>query len=108
MVETPTRGILVIVVQYRPQADQADHNQALVEDVFAELHGSTPGGVRYATFRLADGSFLHIADVEADPNPLSQVAAFARFQDGIGDRCDEGHGPNAQPATLVGNYRLLP
>jgi len=98
----------VIVVQYRPKADQADHNQALVEDVFLELHNSTPDGVRYATFRLADGSFLHIADVEADPNPLSQVGAFGRFQDGIGERCEAGHGPNAQPATLVGNYRLLP
>ena len=98
----------MIVVQYKPKADQADHNQSLVEDVFAELGAADPGGVKYATFRLADGSFLHIADVEAVPNPLSQVAAFARFQDGIGERCEEGHGPSAQPATLVGNYRLLP
>ena len=98
----------MIVVQYRPKTDQADHNQELVEDVFRELNDTDPGGVRYATFRLEDGSFVHIADVEADPNPLGAIAAFARFQDGISDRCEPGHGPNPQPATLVGNYRLLP
>lgn len=97
----------MIVVQYRPQADQADSNQRLVEDVFAELHSTDPGGVRYATFRLADGSFVHIADVEADPNPLGSIAAFGRFQDGIVERCEPGQGPNPQEATLVGNYRLL-
>ncbi len=97
----------MIVVQYRPKVDQADHNQQLVEEVFAELAATHPDGVRYATFRLEDGSFLHIADVEADPNPLGAIAAFARFQDGIGERCEPGEAPNAQPAAVVGNYRLL-
>jgi len=32
-------------------ADQADHNQKLTADVFAELNAADPGGVRYATFR---------------------------------------------------------
>ena len=97
----------MIVVQYRPRADQADHNQSLVEDVFAELSAADPGGVRYATVRLADGSFLHIADVEADPNPLGAIDAFAVFQDGIVERCEEGEAPNPLPATLIGNYRLF-
>ncbi len=96
-----------VVVRYRPKADRADENQQLVEAVFAELADTDPGGVRYATFRLADGSFLHIADVEADPNPLGKVAAFAKFQEGIVERCDEGHGPNPQPAELVGSYRFF-
>lgn len=98
----------MIVVQYRPQADQAEHNQQLVEEVFRELGEADPGGVRYATFRLADGSFLHIADVEADLNPLGSISAFARFQDGIVERCEPGETPNPQAATLVGNYRLFP
>lgn len=97
----------MIVVQYRPTADQADHNQQLVENVFAELNTTNPEGVRYATFRLEDGSFLHIADVEADPNPLGQIAAFATFQEGITERCEPGEGPSPQPAKLVGNYRLF-
>ena len=96
-----------VVVRYRPTPDRADENQRLVEAVFAELAETDPGGVRYATFRLADGTFVHIADVEADPNPLGATAAFAEFQQGIVDRCEEGEGPNPQAATLVGSYRFL-
>ena len=96
-----------IVVRYRPKADRADENQQLVEAVFAELAAADPGGVRYATLRLADGTFIHIADVETDPNPLGSIAAFAEFQTGIQERCQDGEGPNPQEATLVGNYRLF-
>jgi len=96
-----------IVVRYRPTADRADENQRLVEAVFAELAEAEPGGVRYATLRLADGTFVHIADVDADPNPLGSIAAFAEFQKDIQDRCEDGEGPNPQEAVLVGNYRLL-
>jgi len=96
-----------IVVRYRPEPERADENQGLVEAVFTELTETDPGGVRYATLRLADGTFVHIAEVEADPNPLASNAAFARFQDGIVDRCVDGEGPNPQPATLVGNYRMF-
>ena len=93
-----------IVVRYKPKTDRADENQALVEAVFAELAETDPGGVRYATFRLGDGTFVHIADVEADPNPLTQIEAFGRFQADIGDRCEPGNGPDPQPATLIGSY----
>ena len=96
-----------VVVRYRPQSDRADENQSLVEAVFAELNAADPGGVRYATLRLADGTFLHIAEVAADPNPLSEIAAFAEFQKDIGERCEPGEGPNAQPATVVGSYRFF-
>jgi len=95
-----------IVVRYTPTSDQADENQRLVEAVFAELGAEQPDGLRYATLRLADGTFVHIADVEGD-NPLGSSEAFAAFQAGLGQRCAEGHGPNPQPATLVGNYRMF-
>ena len=96
-----------IVVRYRPRPDQADHNQELIEQVFAQLTDEQPDGLRYACFRLDDGTFVHIADVEADPNPLGGIAAFAAFQEGIMDRCGPDDGPNPQPATLVGSYRFL-
>jgi len=95
------------VVRYRPLAERADENQALVEAVFAELNEADPGGVRYATWRLADGTFVHIADIAADPNPLGAVAAFAEFQKDIVDRCEPGEGPNPQPASVVGSYRFF-
>lgn len=96
-----------IVVRYRPKPEHADHNQELVEDVFAELAATDPGGLRYATFRLGDGTFVHIAEIDGDDNPLSTNAAFAAFQANIADRCEEGDGPDPQPATLVGSYRLI-
>lgn len=94
----------MIVVRYTPEADRADENQALVEAVFAELADTDPGGLRYATLRLADGTFVHIADVQGDHNPLQDTAAFAEFQRGLGDRCRDGQGPNPQEAVVVGAY----
>ncbi len=96
-----------IVVRYRPKLERADENQRLVEAVFSELRESSPEGLRYATFRLDDGTFVHIAEVSTDPNPLGSVAAFAEFQEGIAERCEPGEAPNAQPASLIGNYGLL-
>ena len=97
-----------IVVEYRPHPDRVDENQRLVEEVFAELAATEPGGIRYATWRLADGTFVHIAELESDANPLSANAAFQRFQQGIVDRCEGGAPPNPRAATLVGAYRFSP
>lgn len=95
----------VVVVRYRTRAEQADENQALVEKVFAELAASQPEGLRYATFRLADGDeFVHVAEVDtADgANPLASVAAFAEFQRGIPERMVDG--PVVADASIVGSY----
>ncbi len=95
-----------VVVRYKTKPDRADENQALVEDVFAELAASDPGGLRYATFRLEDDvTFVHVAFIEGDGNPLGATAAFAEFQREIADRCDEP--PLAMGATVVGSYRML-
>ena len=67
-----------IVVRYQTGPDQADENQRLVEAVYAELAAKNPEGFRYATLRLADCTFLHIAEVTAETNPLEQIAAFGR------------------------------
>lgn len=97
-----------VVVTYRPVDDQADHNQHLVEQVFAELADADPGGIRYATLRLADGTFIHIAQIEQESSPLGDITAFGRFQEGIVERCEPGRGPNPQPAELIGSYRVFP
>jgi hypothetical protein len=75
--------------------------------VFAELAAEQPDGLQYASFLLDDGvNFVHIAVLDADHNPLSDSAAFAKFQSGIKDRCADG--PAASDATVIGSYRLLP
>jgi len=93
----------IIVVRYQTKAECSDENQELIEAVFTELAAAEPGGLRYASFRLEDGTFVHIADIEGD-NPLAEASAFKAFQVGIGDRCVPGEGPNPQPATLIGSY----
>ncbi len=96
-----------VIVRYRTKADQTDVNHKLVAAVFAELADADPGGVRYATLRLADNTFVHIAQIEADPNPLGSIAAFAEFQKAVRDRCEPGHEPHVEQAVVVGDYGVF-
>jgi hypothetical protein len=97
-----------IVVRYQPTAEHADNNQRLVEAVFEELTATQPPNFTYFTLRLADGTFIHVADVSPGDNPLDGLETFAAFLDGIGERCEPGLGPNPQPATLIGYYPAPP
>ena len=93
----------VKVVRYRTKPESADENADLVRNVFAELNAGDPGGIRYVTLRLDDGlSFVHVAILEGDVNPLGSSEAFKRFQSEIAARCEEG--PSAHDATVVGAY----
>jgi hypothetical protein len=96
-----------VIVQYKTKPEHADENAQLVEAVYAALQRNRPDGFRYATFRLADDTFVHVASVESDDgvNPLDSLPEFAAFTSGIADRCDAP--PVAGPATLVGSYRLF-
>jgi hypothetical protein len=94
------------VVRYETRPDAAEENQRLVEQVFAELNSKDPGGLRYATLRLADGvTFVHVAVTEGEANPLAQSGAFAEFQTGIRDRVVGA--PEPAQATVVGSYRFF-
>ena len=54
------------MVRYRTSGAHADANQALVRAVFDDLRASAPQGLRYASYRLADGvTFVHIATHDA-------------------------------------------
>lgn len=95
------------LVRYQTKANRADENQALVEDVFAELGSARPAGLRYVTLRLDDGvSFIHVASIDRvdGANPLTTTPAFGVFQQEIADRCEVG--PLVTAATIVGSYRF--
>ncbi len=93
------------VVRYTTKPEHAEENERLIRKVFAELAETEPAGVRYAAFRLDDGvSFVHVAVLEGEQNPLTSSAAFGQFQSGIGERCAQG--PLAADATVIGSYRL--
>ena len=93
-----------VMVRYKVKPDRVEENEQLVRAVYDELAATRPAGLRYATFRLEDGvSFVHVASVEGEHNPLAEVGAFARFQADVRDRCDEP--PVATQLHEVGAYR---
>jgi len=95
-----------LVTRYASRsAEAADENQRRIEAVFAELEQNRPDNVTYLVLRLADDSFVHISfhgHAHGDTNPIASTAAFARFQDGHGERREGGI--DQQNATLVGAY----
>jgi hypothetical protein len=95
------------MVRYKVKPDRAEENEELVRAVYDELQRTEPAGLRYATFALEDGvSFVHVASVDTEDGttPLTQVAAFKRFQEHIADRCDEP--PVVTPLREVGSFRF--
>ncbi|HEY0364261.1 MAG TPA: hypothetical protein VGC83_18430 [Solirubrobacteraceae bacterium] len=97
-----------VMVRYTVKPDRVEENEALVRAVYDELHRTAPPGLRYATFRLADGvSFVHLSATETDDgrNPLVDLQAFARFQEAIGERCDQP--PVVTELQEIGSYRVL-
>jgi hypothetical protein len=96
-----------VMVRYRVKPDRVAENEELVRAVYDELRRTEPMGLRYATFRLDDGvSFVHLSFIDGEDgrNPLSEVQAFARFQEGIGERCDEA--PTVTPLREIGSFRF--
>jgi hypothetical protein len=94
------------VIRYTTKPGSSEENERLVRGVFAELAKDGGEGIRYAVFRLDDGvSFVHVAVLDGDENPLSASVAFAEFQSDIPDRCVEG--PIAADAAVIGSYRFL-
>ena len=95
-----------IMVRYKTSETHAHANEALVHAVFDELRARAPGGLRYATYRLADGvTFVHIATLEApDENPLTALPSFKAFQKELKDRCTEP--PVVTELSAVDSYGM--
>jgi hypothetical protein len=96
------------LIRYKTKPESADENQRLVEQVYAELTARDPGGVHYATVRLADGvTFMHLFTTDSDEaaNTLGGIAAFSEFLRELPQRCVEQ--PVAQDVIVVGSYRMF-
>jgi len=96
-----------VMVRYKVKPEHVRENEALVATVFAELARAQPGGLAYATCKLADGvTFVHIAEVDvANGHPLQALPAFQAFTRDIATRCDEP--PVTTPFDFVGNFRAF-
>ena len=93
-----------IMVRYKTSEATGDANATLVRAVFEELRTRAPGGIRYASYRLADGvTFVHVATVASrDDNPLTALSSFKAFQAQLKDRCVET--PVVTEVSIVGAY----
>lgn len=92
-----------LVVRYRTHLEAAEENARLVAAVYAALAAAAPAGLRYTTYRLADGvTFIHVAELSAGANPLATLPEFAEFQRELAERCEEQPVPSG--ATVVGSY----
>lgn len=92
------------MVRYKTSDATGETNAKLVRAVFEELRARAPGGIRYTSYRLADGvTFVHIASVETpDENPLTALPSFKAFQSQLKDRCVEP--PVVTELSVVGSY----
>ncbi len=93
-----------IMVRYKTSEAHAASNEALIRAVFGELRARAPDGLRYASYRMADGAtFVHVATLDTpNENPLTILPSFKAFQDGLKDRCVEL--PVVTELTRVDSY----
>ena len=94
-----------VMVRYRVKPERVAEHEGYIRAVFEELARTAPAGIRYGAYKQPDGvSFVHIALVAAEKNPLDAVAAFQTFLSGIRERCDEP--PASVELTELGAYGL--
>jgi hypothetical protein len=92
-----------VMVRYKVKPERVGENEDLVRAVYQQLAQEQPAGFQYSTYRLDDGvSFVHVSRSEQDRPPLGELEAFQRFQEGIGERCDEL--PVVTPIETIGSY----
>ena len=93
------------LVRYKLKPECVAENERLARGVFEALKQARPPGLRYATFRLADGvSFMHLVSHEESDgaNALTALPAFKAFAEGVKERCDEL--PVRVELTEIGSY----
>jgi hypothetical protein len=94
-----------VIVRYKVKQDRVAEHEGLVRAVFDELNHTAPPGIRYGAFKQPDGvTFVHVAVIAADTNPLEAIAAFKAFTARIKERCEVQ--PEAVELTAVGAYGL--
>lgn len=92
------------IVRYTTRPETSEENERLIKAVFTQLAEERPEGLRYVAVRLDDGvSFVHVALLEGDSNPLQTLAAFSEFVSAISARCSDP--PSPVHGTVIGNYR---
>ena len=98
---------MVLIVQSKVKEESVAEVDAAAGRMFAAIEQAQPEGIRYGSFRLADGvTYVAVLQVEDGiENPLPGLPEFREFQEGLAGWVAEP--PAAGPATVVGSYRLV-
>jgi hypothetical protein len=105
MTTEKTKDTRRVMVRYTVKPARVAEHEALIRAVFAELAETSPAGIRYGAYKQPDGvSFVHVAFITAEKNPLESIAAFQAFTARIRERCDEP--PSTVELTEVGSFGL--
>jgi hypothetical protein len=97
----------VLMVRSKVKPESVTELDAAVGRVFAAIREAQPEGIRYASFRLADG-VTYVALLQVDDGVENPVPGLPEFRD-LQERLEGwvAEPPAAGPATVVGSYRLL-
>jgi hypothetical protein len=94
------------IVRAGVKPEHAADLEAAAVKVFAALHELQPDGLRYASLRVADDSYLILLEVaDGSENPLPSIPAFQEFQAGLPGWLSGP--PVIETASVVGGYRVL-
>jgi len=97
-------ALQILRVGVKPE--HATDIEAAVTKVFAALGERQPDGLRYASLRVADDSYLIILEVaDGTQNSLPSIPAFQEFQAGL--RGWLSGAPAIETASIVGSYRVF-
>jgi len=97
-----------VMVRYKIKPEFVADNERDIKRVFEQLASERPLGLRYASFKLADGvSFMHLVSRETpdERNPLTELPAFKAFTAAVEQRCEER--PVVTELTEIGSYEVF-
>lgn len=80
--------------------------EAAVSELFAELNEIQPAGLKYASTKTGEDTYLILLDVaDGTDNPLPGIGSFLKFQAGL-TRWLAGP-PTVEQLTVIGSYNLF-
>jgi hypothetical protein len=79
------------MIRYKTSEARAEENAALIRGVFDEIRERAPKGIRYVTYRHADGvTFVHLATITTlEKDWVNGLPSFKAFQAELKERCVE-------------------
>jgi quinol monooxygenase YgiN len=97
----------VMMIQAKLKAENVSDVEAAADKMFAAVKAAQPGGVKYASLRLADGvsAVALLALDDPEDNQLQAIPEFREFQEQLPEWLAEP--PIVEPLTLVGSYELF-